>query len=614
MCGTTSDFCVETESETGAPGTPAPGTHGCVQNCGMEVVNNKVSPSKFYKLGYFEGWNLNGPGLRMDARVTKDHKQYYTDVHFSFAYISEGPDYDMVIPDEVSDQWRKFLTISGGPRKTIAFGGWAFSPGAPTYHLFREATTPVNRKRFAENCVRFARRYDLDGLDFDWEYPGAPDIPGIPPGGEDEGITYLEFLKLVRSKLDDKKTLSIAAPASFWYLKQFPIASMHQYLDYIVNGTQAMPGQTPLAHPGSCLRSHVNWTETYNALTMMTKAGVPAHKILMGVSTYGRSFKMAQAESRDLWDMQRTCEDSTPYDTLEELENDTSIATHCLSYYSLEVLENRAQAALVKYHALVDDGCDRNFKAFQRAVHRSARDRMTEWVVGVANEYFDCYSNRTKEITTCAPDWDINAVVGTGNTTWYLKEGEEDAFHTAVLENIGITKEDGYRWGFRLGIVQDDLSEVVDALTEPVLLIEESVKNMQDAYDMGEEVLEQEETNLMLAIVQTVLFVIPFIGKALAPYFYKISQASTEDERAILGLGIAITGLGAMTNFPSIREAARLRKIVSASTARKVSNNEDTVRSRSLMQRTQDTCYMMSGALPALKRKDVEHTFNPREP
>lgn len=26
-------------------------------------------------------------------------------------------------------------------------------------------------------------RYNIDGLDFDWEYPGAPDIPGIAPGG-----------------------------------------------------------------------------------------------------------------------------------------------------------------------------------------------------------------------------------------------------------------------------------------------------------------------------------------------------------------------------------------------------------------------------------------------
>lgn len=43
---------------------------------------------------------------------------------------------------------------------------------------------------------------------------------------------------------------------------------------------------------GNCLRSHVNDTETEAALAMITKAGVPAHKVLVGVATYGRSFKM----------------------------------------------------------------------------------------------------------------------------------------------------------------------------------------------------------------------------------------------------------------------------------------------------------------------------------
>ncbi|MBE3044379.1 hypothetical protein IMZ48_17790 [Candidatus Bathyarchaeota archaeon] len=44
---------------------------------------------------------------------------------------------------------------------------------------------------------------------------------------------------------------------------------------------------------GSCLRSHVNRTETMSALTMITKAGVPSNKVLVGVSSYGRSFQMA---------------------------------------------------------------------------------------------------------------------------------------------------------------------------------------------------------------------------------------------------------------------------------------------------------------------------------
>ena len=44
---------------------------------------------------------------------------------------------------------------------------------------------------------------------------------------------------------------------------------------------------------GNCLRSHVNLTETHNALSMVTKAGVQAKKIFVGVSSYGRSFRMS---------------------------------------------------------------------------------------------------------------------------------------------------------------------------------------------------------------------------------------------------------------------------------------------------------------------------------
>jgi len=43
---------------------------------------------------------------------------------------------------------------------------------------------------------------------------------------------------------------------------------------------------------GNCLRSHVNLTETTQSLAMITKAGVPASKVLLGQALYGRTVRM----------------------------------------------------------------------------------------------------------------------------------------------------------------------------------------------------------------------------------------------------------------------------------------------------------------------------------
>ena len=64
---------------------------------------------------------------------------------------------------------------------------------------------------------------------------------------------------------------------------------MHAEWDY--NNAWANPG----CPRGNCLRSHVNLTETMNSLSMITKAGVPSSKIIVGVSSYGRSFRMTES-------------------------------------------------------------------------------------------------------------------------------------------------------------------------------------------------------------------------------------------------------------------------------------------------------------------------------
>ncbi len=181
-----------------------------------------------------------------------------------------------------------------GFKKILSVGGWVFCTDASTYAIFRDAVAPGNRDTFAANVVSFIEEYELDGIDMDWEYPS------IPAGTEADGTNYLAFLESLSTKMPAGTTISFTAPASFWYLRAFEVAKMAPFADYVVYMTYDLHGQwdygnkwsDPGCPGGNCLRSDVNLTETISALSMVTKAGVPANKIVVGVTSYGRSFQM----------------------------------------------------------------------------------------------------------------------------------------------------------------------------------------------------------------------------------------------------------------------------------------------------------------------------------
>jgi len=100
----------------------------------------------------------------------------------------------------------------------------------------------------AQNIANFIVSNNLDGVDIDWEYPAAPDLPDIPSGDLAEGENYLEFLTALRSLLPKDKTVSFAAPASFWYLQGFPIAKIMKVVDYVIYMTYDLHGQVSILH------------------------------------------------------------------------------------------------------------------------------------------------------------------------------------------------------------------------------------------------------------------------------------------------------------------------------------------------------------------------------
>ncbi|CAG7930268.1 unnamed protein product [Penicillium olsonii] len=192
ICGTTVDFCIPSNSTTGNPGTSAPEENGCIANCGIEMVNDDKAPEVYKKIGYFEGWNYNRPCLTMHVDDIDDG---YTHVHFSFGEFSS--DMEVVIKKDTQEQWKVFKNAKRDYKKILSFGGWEFSNVPVTLGLFCLAVLLDYRETFAENVVKFANDNGLDGLDFDWEYPGTTDIEGSDLGNEDDSENYLEFLKLV---------------------------------------------------------------------------------------------------------------------------------------------------------------------------------------------------------------------------------------------------------------------------------------------------------------------------------------------------------------------------------------------------------------------------------
>ncbi|KAI9654755.1 MAG: hypothetical protein M1821_005749 [Bathelium mastoideum] len=299
QCGIDSGFCTVAQSPTGAPGAAPPGVAGCISNCGTNLTNIRA-PSNFMKVGYFESWNNQRDCLNMDVREMAGGN--YTHVHFAFANITDDFNVDV---SAVQDQFELFAAMTG-VKRILSFGGWSFSTSQDSYPIFRNGVTAAQRTTFANNVAAFVAKYKLDGVDFDWEYPDAPDIPGIPPGSPTDGPNYLSFLTELQEALGNPldngngPTVSIAAPASYWYLKGFPIAKMQDVVNYIVYMTYDLHGQWDYGNTfsdsgcplGGCLRSHVNLTETEFALAMITKAGVYTSQVVVGVSSYGRSFQM----------------------------------------------------------------------------------------------------------------------------------------------------------------------------------------------------------------------------------------------------------------------------------------------------------------------------------
>jgi chitinase len=261
----------------------------CVLVCAPGLRAAQADGDRYRIVGYVAGW----------ATPAVIHPGKLTHLNFAFARITLGGQVALADGGLEASLLRiaALRKISPRLKVIISIGGWeadGFSDAA---------LTDASRAAFADSAVDFVRKYSLDGVDIDWEYPGQG-VAGIKNRAEDrQNFTLL--LRALREKLDaasavqgrtggDRYTLSIAS-ADREYFDHTEMDKLQVYLDWInVMSYDFFNSLTPTTgHHAGLYRAALASPADRDADASVKQhlaAGIPAEKLVLGVAFYGRGF------------------------------------------------------------------------------------------------------------------------------------------------------------------------------------------------------------------------------------------------------------------------------------------------------------------------------------
>ncbi|KAF7290920.1 Chitinase [Mycena chlorophos] len=183
----------------------------------------------------------------------------------------------------------------------IAVGGWTGSRFFST-----DVATAENRTHFVKTVVDFVNKYDLDGVNIDWEYPNVQGI-GCNTINKKDSTHLLSFLQELRADPVGKKlVLSAAVVNPFAGPDGNPLANVSAFaevldhvaiMNYDVNGpwSAAVGANAPLND--TCAPPKYQAGSAIDFVSNWKKAGFPAKQIVLGVAAYGHSFAVSKADA-----------------------------------------------------------------------------------------------------------------------------------------------------------------------------------------------------------------------------------------------------------------------------------------------------------------------------
>lgn len=187
----------------------------------------------------------------------------------------------------------------------ISIGGWTWSK-----HFSDAVLTDTSTKNFASSAVAIVARFNLDGVDIDWEYPGMiGDSNTYRPEDKEH---YTALFRQLRLGLDSLAAIThmryfvtTAVGGSQSYIEHTEMDKVQQYCDYInIMSYDYAGGDNAISAHHTNLQSSPgdpNQHSAHRSIQAFMAAGVPAGKIVIGIAFYGKGWQMESTDNNGLY-------------------------------------------------------------------------------------------------------------------------------------------------------------------------------------------------------------------------------------------------------------------------------------------------------------------------
>ena len=186
----------------------------------------------------------------------------------------------------------------------ISLGGWTLSS-----HFSEAAASADSRRAFVASCIGLFMKGDLgnamsmaglfDGIDIDWEFPGACGNTCAFSPADPRNFTLLlaEFRRQLDG-LDKRYLLTIAAPAGHTDYSLLELNAIRPYLNYInlmaydLHGTwEKVTNHHAALYANPAEPADTAGRNIDRAVTDYLAAGIPPGKLVLGVPFFGHGWQ-----------------------------------------------------------------------------------------------------------------------------------------------------------------------------------------------------------------------------------------------------------------------------------------------------------------------------------